>query len=333
MRKKIIEKKIIKKRQFLTSLVVFAEVAFTSVFFLACSREQKTEAEPSSGVSPSLEARIPFEGKIFFQSDMDGDNEIYLLTKNGLNKITDNNWQDEFPRVSPDGKWVAFSSNRYGNYDIFVMAVDGSRLKRLTASPYDEGELSWSPDGKKIVFTEERKRTFGRSYTLWSVDLSTGERKRMLESFSGSGALPDFSRQSGLLTFTGKKTLGWDVYVVNLGKTEAVNLTKNGQTCRSRFSKDGGLLVYVSHEADGKGEIYIIQPDGQRKTRLTERPATFDYFPAWSPDGRFVVFCSNSKDMYAEKGDWDLYLVEVATKKVQLLFAGPGRDVFPEWVD
>lgn len=324
---------MLRKRPVFFCLRVWVALVITSLFFLGCSNEKKTEAGPSSGISPSLEARVSFAGKIFFQSDMDGDKEIYCLTKDGLRKLTDNSWQDEFPRVSPDGKWVAFSSNRYGSYDVFVMAVDGSRVKRLTASPHDEGELSWFPDGKKIAFTEERKRTFGRSYTLWSVDLFTGERKRLLADFNGSAALPDFSPDARLLTFTGKKTVGWDVYVAAGESAEAVNLTKNGQTCRSRFSPDGRLIVYVSHEADGKGEIYIIRPDGQGKERVTERPDTFDYFPAWSPDGRFIVFCSNSKDMYAERGDWDLYVVDVATKKVELLFAGPGRDVFPEWVD
>jgi len=300
---------------------------------LSCSREK--EGPPRQGaeaVNPSLEPRFTFEGKIIFQSDMDGDNEIYLLSRSGLSQLTVNDWQDEFPRVSPDGKWVAFSANRYGNYDLFVMALDGSKTKRLTASPQDEGELAWFPDGQKIAYTEERKRMLGRSYTLWAVTLSTGQRERLLASFAGSCALPDFSRQAALLTFTGKKTMGWDIYLADLTKNIISNLSDNGQTCRSRFSPDGRWIAYVSHEADHKGDIFLIQPDGQGKTRLTERAETFDYFPSWSPDGRFVIFCSNAKSMYAPEGDWDLYVVDVATKQVRLLFAGPGRDVFPEWV-
>ncbi len=301
--------------------------------FLSCSREKEGQnRQRTEAVSPSLEPRFTFEGKIIFQSDMDGDNEIYLLSGSGLTQLTVNDWQDEFPRVSPDGKWVAFSANRYGNYDLFVMALDGSKTKRLTASPQDEGELAWFPDGQKVAYTEERKRVIGRSYTLWSVILSTGQRERLLADFAGSCALPDFSNRASLLTFTGKKTVGWDIYLADLTKNIVSNLSDNGQTCRSRFSPDGRWIAYVSHEADHKGDIFLIQPDGRGKARLTERPETFDYFPSWSPDGRFVIFCSNAKSMYAAEGDWDIYVVDIATKQVQLLFAGPGRDVFPEWV-
>ncbi len=303
------------------------------VFSSGCQRKGERKSESSiQAINYSLEPRFPIEGQIIFQSDLDGDNELYLLNRAGIKKLTDNDWQDEFPRVSPDGRWVAFSSNRHGNYDIFVMAIDGSRTKRLTASPHDESELAWTPDGRRIVYTEERKRVVGRSYSLWSVDLATGERKRFLPEFSGSCALPDFAPHAPLVTFTGKKNIGWDIYLADLEKNKILNLSDNGQTCRSRFSPDGRWLVYVSHEADHKGDIFIVKPDGQGKRRLTQRDETYDYFPSWSPDGRFVVFCSNSRSMYAHEGDWDLYLVEMATGRVDLLLATPGRDVFPEWI-
>lgn len=306
---------------------------FLIFFCLACpSPKEKKVNNPISQEPISLQPRIPIAGKIVFQSDWDGDNELYLLSHEGLIQLTNNEWADEFPRVSPDGRWIAFSANRHGNYDIFVMAIDGTKIRRLTASPHDEGELAWSPDNRKIIYTEERRRVVGRSYSLWSIDLTTGQRQRFLTDFSGSCALPDFSPKNSLLTFTGKKMLGWDIYIADLEKNEIINLSNNGQTCRSRFSPDGRWLVYVSHEADHKGEIFLIQPNGQGKKRLTYRPETYDYFPSWSPDGRYVVFCSNAKSMYAYEGDWDLYLVEIATGKVDLLLATPGRDVFPEWI-
>lgn len=303
------------------------------IFSLGCQRQGEKSSKASTlTINYSLEPRLAIEGQIIFQSDLDGDNELYLLTNKGLSKLTDNEWQDEFPRVSPDGRWVAFSANRHGNYDLFVMAMDGSKTRRLTASPHDEGELAWTPDGRRIVYTEERKRVVGRSYTLWSVDLATGERKRFLSEFSGSCALPDFASHAPWLTFTGKKTVGWDIYLADLKTNKIINLSENGQTCRSRFSPDGQWLVYVSHEADHKGDIFIIRTDGQGKRRLTQRDETYDYFPSWSPDGRYIVFCSNARSMYAHEGDWDIYIVEVATGRVDLLLATPGRDVFPEWI-
>jgi len=283
------------------------------------------------GTLRSGESEIPFEGRIIFQSDMDGDSEIYLLTEKSLLKITDNGWKDEYPRWSPDGRRIAFSSNRTGNFDIYVMNVDGTGVRQVTSGQRDEGELAWFSDGRRIAYTEETRRPLGRSYSLWSVDLESEQKSRILPDFPGSNALPAFSPLGSLMAFTGKKTMGWDVFVYNPGPNETKNLTGNGKTCRPSFSPDGFRLAYVSHESDGKGDIWQMGLDGSGRSRLTVRDDTSDYFPCWSPDGRFVLFCSNATSMYADQGDWDLYLVDVQTGDVRLLFKSPGRDVFPDW--
>ena len=72
-----------------------------------------------------------------------------------------------------------------------------------------------------------------------------------------------------------------------------------------------------------------MNPDGTQKTRLTLRNDTYDYFPSWSPDERYIVF--NSSRQHDHDGDWALYLIEVKSKKVILLFDSPGNDVFADW--
>ena len=73
-----------------------------------------------------------------------------------------------------------------------------------------------------------------------------------------------------------------------------------------------------------------MNPDGSGKTRLTERSDTSDYFPAWSPDDKYVVFCSSSGHS-PRKGRWSLFLVKTATKLVTPLFDGFERALFPDW--
>jgi len=271
-----------------------------------------------------------FRGRIVFQSDLDGDNEIYLLARDGLRRLTDNTWSDEFPRWSPDGRRIAFIAKPMDRYQVFVMNDDGTDVVQVTRSEHDAIEPGWFPDGRRLAYTEERKRTIGRSYTMFSIDLETGREERLLPKFDGSNALPDFSPVAPLLAFTGKKTVGWGVYLADLTTGESRVLTTGGGACRPRFSPDGREIVYVSSSADGKGDIWLMKADGSGQERLTELPETYDYFPAWSPDARYAVFASGTKH-YPTEGVWSLALVKVGTKTVVPLFRSGARDVFPDW--
>jgi len=64
--------------------------------------------------------------------------------------------------------------------------------------------------------------------------------------------------------------------------------------------------------------------------RLTERDETYDYYPCWSPDGKYIVFSSSSQG-HPRRGNWSLYMVKVNPKRIFPLFDSPGRDQFPDW--
>lgn len=306
---------------------------FLMAFCIFCSHkgeQEKTELSRLSIDLSTLQAKFPFKGRIVFQSNLDGDHEIYLLTAANLLKLTDNPWEDEYPKWSPDGTKIAFTANPSGKYQIFIMDADGSHTVQITHSKNDAIEHAWFPDGKKIAFTEEVKRGFGRHYTLWMMDLESKKTEKIIPEFSDSNALPDFSPTDPLMAFTGKRTMGWDVFVYNLKTRKYVSLTEGGGACRPHFSKDGKKIAYVSAEADGKGDIWVMNPDGSDKIRVTERNDTYDYFPAWSPDGKHIVFCSGLKH-YPTEGRWALYLVIVRTKTIIPLFKSSARDLFPDW--
>jgi Tol biopolymer transport system component len=316
------------KKGFIRHITVSAAGA---LFVLAVGCREVSPPRPSGSADLStLKPRLEFRGRILFQSDLNGNNDIYLMTRDGLRNLTNDPASDEFPKWSPDGRRIAFSSNRSGRYQIYVMNGDGTNLVQVTHSENDAIEQTWFPDGKKIAFTESWKRTFGRSYVVYSLDLASGLTGRLLPGFVESNALPEFSPDARRFGFTGKRLGGWDVFVADLATGDTRPLTEGGKACRPHFSPDGAKIAYVSSSADGKGDIWLMNPDGSGKERLTERPETWDYFPGWSPDGLFIVFSSGTKH-YPDQGQWSLAIVEVATKKVSLLFSSGARDAFPDW--
>ena len=97
-------------------------------------------------------------GKIVFQSNRDGNFEVYIMNDDGSNQtnITNNPNNDGSPTFSPDGAKIAFISDRDGNTEICIMNVDGTNQMRLTNNIANDGHPVWSPDGSKIAFSSTR---------------------------------------------------------------------------------------------------------------------------------------------------------------------------------
>jgi len=97
------------------------------------------------------------DGRIVFHSQTQT-SEICIadIDGNNLTKLTNNDAEDWHPEVSPDGKQIAFISNRDGNQEIYTMALDGSNQKRITFNELDDWYPSWSPDGSKIIFSSTK---------------------------------------------------------------------------------------------------------------------------------------------------------------------------------
>ena len=111
--------------------------------------------------------------------------DLWIANENGsgVQRLTDNQARDVFPppspttrratvfpRFSPDGNWIAFSSNREGNYDVYVIPATGGKPRQLTFHSADDNVVDWTPDGKNIIFSSARGNgAFPTVATLWEV--------------------------------------------------------------------------------------------------------------------------------------------------------------------
>jgi len=305
-------------------------MAVTFILLKAC-QENNTDATPSgqseqhTAFSDDLSLLENASGKIVFQSDRDGDWEIYVMNIDGSNlfQLTHNSAADEYPVWSPEGRQIAFKSDREGNFDIYVMNADGSEQQRVTEHSANDEDPAWSPDGKTLAFQSDRES--GLEIYLIKPD---GSDLTPLTRTMGRNGLPAWSPDGKRMAYTGNRYLGWNVYVMNLDKTDDNRITDGHGACRPDWSPDGKKLAYVSGEDTDKSNIWIMNPDGSERRKLTDDDKNYNYYPAWSPDGRYLVY---AKSPDKKHGNWELYLVSTDGNKQVRLTNHPAKDKFPDW--
>ncbi len=228
-------------------------------------------------------------GQIVFQSTRPGGTpELRVMDPDGSNVQTLLGGPATYqsPAFSPDGARIAFSSNRDGDFDLYVMNRDGTGLAHVTGpsvpdTTYDDSP-SWSPDGSKLVFG--RLFSLGAELGVVNVD-GTGE--AALTSVVTSGYLdwPAWSPDGTKIAYTGGGTP--HIYVMNADGSGAAPLPALvGDTVdHAAWSPDGTRLA-VHDLAHG---IVVMNADGSNPAPLLPS-GEYGTEPAWSPDGAYVVF-------------------------------------------
>ena len=181
------------------------------------------------------------------------------------------------PAWSPDGRRIAFVSNRDGNPEIYVMNADGSAPTRLTNSPNiwvsEDIEPVWSPDGQRIVFVSDRDEP----YDLYVMN-ADGSGQTRLTRDNARELGPAWSPDGSKIALS--KTL--EIWVMNPDGTQPVNLTNTpGVSEYSPSWSPNGAQIAFSSDRDGLNTraIYVMNADGSGATRLTTSGRDSD--PAW----------------------------------------------------
>ena len=228
--------------------------------------------------------------------------------------------QGAFPGAN--GK-IAFSSNRDGNGEIYVMNGDGSSPTRLTSNTADEGAPAWSPDGTKIVFATLRDSN-PEIYTM-NAD---GSNQTRLTSNTASDVHPAWSPDGTKIAFSTNRHGGSEIYTMNADGSNQTRLTNNtASDAHPAWSPDGTKIAFHSLRITIGGEIYVMNPDGTGETQVTIGGTA----PAWSPDGSKIAFESCIHDGCHETSTTEIYTMNADGSSQTRLTDAPGDDVRPAW--
>jgi TolB protein len=239
------------------------------------------------------------------------------------------------PAWSRDGQTLAFlvgknnpdSHDITGSENLYVSRPDGSKLRRLTSRTIRVGEAGWAPDGRRLAFV--RQAVNSNRSSLWTVALSnralrqvTGGYLDIEPSWAPSGRAIAFLRidprtyQSGI----------WLVRPDGSGLRRILSDFTGASD--PVWSPDGSRLLVQNGPA-----LYSVRPDGAGREKivsLTEDAsgALEDPRPAWSPDGRWIVFCQLRAGSH---GSSDIWIVRADGHGLRRLTASPDLDTDPSW--
>lgn len=273
------------------------------------------------------DARSPYptKGVIVFQSSRDGRKAIYRMNPDGSQQVrlTRMDADAEFPRISPDGRWVAFHANPGGNTDIYIVGIEGGVPRRLTRHPAFDGEPAWAPDGRTLYFVSDRDGDFRRIYRL---PLDGGVPEPVTRNTRGLYGSPAVSPDGRWLVAASDLYVNWQIHVMDVTGNREQRLTGYAESsCVPSWSPDGRWIFYSSRFGGlGKANLWRMRPDGKEKQPLTRTPFN-DYYGVYSPDGKWVVFASD------QDGDYEIFVMKAdGTERVQLTFNAV-EDTMPHW--
>jgi Tol biopolymer transport system component len=258
-------------------------------------------------------------------------------------QVTHGDSNSGWPVWSPDSRHIAFDgdaadpdrSDDIAINDVFTMRDDGTRIQNLTGGVGFAGDAAYSLDGRTIAFETDRG-DYPALQGIYLMDARDGGHKRRVTTIPGDGWFDGsarFSPDGRWVVFTrfftppGGAEVS-DLYVVRLDGSGMHRITPHGMhPGDAAWSPDGNLIVFEADLINGRGDAWLVRPDGTGFRNLTFRPPEpghWDGFsdPVFSPDGKLVLLVHGLHD---DDGSGTGGLATIRVDGSDLRYVGDGR--------
>jgi TolB protein len=215
-----------------------------------------------------------------------------------LTRLTQGNWNDINPAISPDGKQIAFSSNRNGYWDIYILDLEKGENIHLTDTPEYDASPTWSPDGRWIAYESYQ----GDRMAIYIISvLDPSQPAILLTDFEGSSYEPAWSPCGREIAFVSNHSGEDEVWVASLDDQENrfINLSKLplNRDRHPAWSSDCSQIAWAS-QTNGSSEILLQSLSDTSKPKVIG----LGDMPVYSPENKALLTEVRSPNMTAMAG-------------------------------
>jgi tricorn protease len=253
-----------------------ASLFFLFVFFISALIALQSDTAEKQLIGARYPAISP-EGTVIAFSYM---GDIWTVSSQGgkATRLTDHMAYDGEPVWSPDGQWLAFTSNRNGNNDVFIMNAQGGTPRQLTFHSGNDVATDFSPDGRWVIFTSNRST----SSSIFKISVDGGNASPLLDTYwswpyqakispDGSSVLFSLGMENGYLWrrgYQGSNTA--KIWIKGLSDTKAQLVFGDERNCFwPRWGEDGSQVYFISDRQFDNKNIWRISPDGSGLKAIT----------------------------------------------------------------
>src|SRR5271157_5890702 len=277
--------------------------------------------------------------------------DLWLASSSGgtARRITSHPGRELFPKFSPDGKWLAFTGQYDGNFNVYVMSSEGGQPKQLTffqgqAQPLSDRMgilnqvIGWTPDGKNIIFLSRRDASNGWTKRPYTVSVNGGLPQPM---FMDEGGLLSYSPDGGKIAYNRifRNFRQWKRYTGGLAQDITIYDLKNNVVDQviphteysDTFPMWHGDTIYFTSDRGPEHRLNLYSYDvGSKQVQQITKFDEFDIM--WPSMGSDAIIFENGGYLYT----FDLQSGNVQTqqpKKLTVYVNGERDQTMKHWVN